>query len=456
MTIGNNGHFVFHPFSNTAVFHFPEGDFMKLKRNIAFLSVILLLSVLLTACSFTLVTPGGGSSGGSSDSSLDLGIAAINDCLSDNAYYDYDQDEMVTAALKAYVAALNDKYAAFYTYDEYLKLIAEGNGELHGIGIQVVANTVEIQGTEYQVYQIVNVYEDSPAMKSGVQVGDLLYAVRVGESMKTINELGFDELLGNIRGEDGTTTTIAVFRKTDDNYESVTISDIVRAKITTYSVTFRISETDPTVGIVRISNFDNTTADQLIQSIEDLQSKGIERFVFDLRNNPGGYVNSVCRVLSLFLSDGDTMLTAVDKSGKTTATYQVKAGSNTITKEDIGRFRGINATVLVNGNTASAAEIFTANMMYYKTATVIGTKTFGKGIMQTTFPLQKYGYNGFLKITTHAYRDPSGWCYHDIGITPDRVVELSKTAQNTNLYLLAEADDAQLQEALKLLLGSAD
>ena len=145
------------------------------------------------------------------------------------------------------------------------------------------------------------------------------------------------------------------------------------------------------------------------------------------------------------------MLTAVNKSGKTTMTYQVAANKNTITKEDIGRFRGISATVLVNGNTASAAEIFTANMMYYNVAKVVGTKTFGKGIMQTTFSLKRYGYDGYLKMTTHAYLDPSGFCYHKIGINPDEVVELSKEAQNTNLYLLSEADDAQLQAALKLI-----
>lgn len=430
---------------------------MKQTKKIALLSVILLLSILLTSCSFTLVTPGGssGTSSGQTDS-LDRAIDAINGCLSGNAYYDYDQNEMIVAALKAYVAALDDDYAAFYTREEFEKLQEEGNGELHGIGIQVVANTVEIQGTAYQVYQIVNVYEDSPAMKAGVQVGDLLYAVKVGETMKTINEIGFDELLGNIRGEDGTTTSIAVFRKTDESYASVTITDIVRAKITTRSVTSKISSTDPTVGIVRISNFDNTTPDQLIEEIDGLKAKGIERFVFDLRNNPGGYVSSVCRVLSFFLTDGDTMLTAVNKSGKTTMTYQVAANKNTITKEDIGRFRGISATVLVNGNTASAAEIFTANMMYYNVAKVIGTKTFGKGIMQTTFSLKRYGYDGYLKMTTHAYLDPSGFCYHKIGINPDEVVELSKEAQNTNLYLLSEADDAQLQAALKLIgAGSA-
>ena len=144
------------------------------------------------------------------------------------------------------------------------------------------------------------------------------------------------------------------------------------------------------------------------------------------------------------------MLSAVDKSGETKKVYKVdtKAGLG-IQQEDIGRYKGIDAAVIVNENTASAAEIFTANMMYYHIAPVVGVKTFGKGIMQTTYDLKNYGYAGFLKLTTHAYCDPSGWCYHGIGITPDVVVELSEEAKNTNLYLLAEADDAQFLQALR-------
>lgn len=456
---------------------------MKFKFNVSVLSLVLIVVLLFTSCTFTkIVTPEtetGASEAGTnvngdenvtntngdenesnvsgdkpkpSVSILDLGIGAINDCLADYAYYDYDENKMITAALKAYVAALDDDYAAYYTYSEYLELISEGNGELHGIGIQVVANTVDISGTTYNVYQIVNVFKDSPAIEAGLMPGDLVYAVMVDGTLQTINYLGYDNVLNHVRGEDGTTATLSVFRKIDGEYESVTFSDVVRRKVISYSVTGKISETDPTVGIIKISSFDNTTADQLIEAIESLKAASVEKFVFDLRNNPGGYVNSVCRVLSFFLDAGDVMLSSVNKNGETEKVYRVNAVSGlTITQSDIGRYKGINATVLVNENTASAAEIFTANMMHYKVATVVGTKTFGKGIMQATIPLAQYGYPGFLKVTTNAYCDPSGWCYHGIGITPNEVVELSEEAQNTNLYLLSEADDEQLQIAIQKL-----
>ena len=192
-----------------------------------------------------------------------------------------------------------------------------------------------------------------------------------------------------------------------------------------------------------------------MEAVETLKSEGCTSFVLDLRGNPGGMLSSVEDVLVLFLQEDDPIITIKDASGKETTTTvtcnkagKVTCGSGQLTREDIGKYRDLNFSVLVNGYSASAAELFTSNIRDYELGTIVGTKTYGKGCGQTTFSLAKYGYDGALKLTTFYYSSPLGDYYDGVGITPHVVLELSEEAQSYNINLLPDHLDNQLAAAV--------
>jgi carboxyl-terminal processing protease len=236
---------------------------------------------------------------------------------------------------------------------------------------------------------------------------------------------------------------------------------IVRRKVTTESVKFKVSETDARVGIVKISSFDMTTAPQLTNAIDTLREGGCEYFVFDMRNNPGGALASIEAVLSYFLDKGDVIVSTeyADKSlNEVDKVRVVNYGKNyagyNVSKNDIGKYKDLRGkcVVLTNGNTASAAELFTATFRDYEMAPIVGETTYGKGCMQNIINLKKYGLEGALRVTTAMYFSASHRVYHNIGIVPDYEVKLSEEAMKYNFHLLPESLDDQLQKGIELLL----
>jgi carboxyl-terminal processing protease len=310
------------------------------------------------------------------------------------------------------------------------------------------------------VLEIITVMPNSPAEKAGVLPGDRVMYVGVGEDKILVQESGYTEAVNSLRGEKGTEAKFTVFRpQKDGSFEEIPFQ-IVRDEYEVQSVEYKISETDSTVGIVRILQFAQKTPQQFSEAMDDLIARGITKFVFDVRNNPGGDLKSINAILSYFLNEGDKILSTEDRAGNTEE-YRVGAVSYTgdyepcsVSKTDIGKYRGCQATVLTNGNTASAAELFTATMRDYTLATIVGETTYGKGSMQSIYPLYYWGYEGAVKLTTKHYFPPCGEGYDGVGITPDVVVSLSEEAANINIYKLAEADDDQLQAALALLKAS--
>ncbi len=372
-------------------------------------------------------------------------------------------EDFETMILKSYVAATGDVYAEYFTDEELEALTGEQNGEMCGIGLSVVNGVYTSGGISYQAIVIANVYPDSPAEKAGILPGDYIMYVGIGEDRTFINDIGYTEALARMSGEEGTTCSFEVFRYNAETgvYDELEFS-AVREKMTTRSVTGRIYKPDATVGVIKITGFDNTTATQFTETVEDLKSRGCTSFVLDLRGNPGGLLTSVEDVLTFFLREGDVMISTKDSKNVETVTKltvgedgKVLCGSRTLTRADIGKYRDLDFTVLVNGYSASAAELFTANMRDHELATVVGVKTFGKGSMQSTFRLAAYGCPGALKLTTAYYYPPSGEGYHDIGITPDVVVELDESVQNININLLTDEQDNQLTEAVKALKPAA-
>ena len=373
---------------------------------------------------------------------------------------DLDDEAILASVLKGYVAATGDLYAEYFTADEFAEQTSTQNGEMCGIGVSVVNDILTVNGIAYQVITIANVYPDSPAEAAGVLPGDAIVFVGKGEDKVMVQTIGYTEALNRLRGDEGTECAFSVYRRPQGSdetasYEEVEISAI-RQKMTTRSVTSRVHAQDATVGIVKITGFDNTTLPQFVEAVDSLKAEGCQYFVFDLRNNPGGLLTSVEDVLILFLQEGDTVISVKDSSGKETVTKiglnkngTVNCGSGTLTKDDLGKYRDLKFTVLVNEFSASAAELFTANMRDHELAKVVGVTTYGKGSMQTTYALVRYGYEGALKLTTAYYFPPCGEGYDGIGITPHVEVALSEEAQKYNINLLPDHLDNQLEEAIK-------
>lgn len=378
----------------------------------------------------------------------------LNALFQKYSYYDLDEEALVTAVLKAYTAATGDRYAQYYTKEEFAALNADNAGDVQGIGVSVVNTTAQAEGTAVKVIQIISVFKDSPAMTAGLKTGDLIVALGTGEDRKSVETLGYDMALSEMRGEVGTNAEFLVWRPNGDGtYESIPFS-VKRDRVVSESVTAKVSAADNRVGIVRILQFDLTTPVQFRAAMTTLQSAGCEYFIFDVRNNPGGDLKSIEAVLSYFLQEGDLIVSTKDSLGNTTedfvkaVTYSGDYASCSVLASEIGCYRGIKAAVLTNGNTASAAELFTATMRDYSLATLVGTKTFGKGCMQSVLSLAPYGYEGGVKLTTRMYFSKCGVSYHDIGITPNQTVELSEEASSYNIFLLPESLDNQLAAAI--------
>ena len=374
--------------------------------------------------------------------------------------YDLDREALMTAVLKAYAEATGDLYAAYYTQEELDALTSENQGEMEGIGVSVVNDQIEYNGFSYSVLTIISVFNNSPALNAGLRIGDCVYAVvdEKGET-HTVQELGYDAAISCIRGVAGTKAKFTVLRPTSGGYEAVPF-EIERQKITTESVTGRVYQSNPAIGIVKIAQFDLTTPPQFTTVMDNLIAQGCTKFIFDVRYNPGGDLKSIEAVLSTFLQVGDTMISTVYKDGSG-ETDKVKVVTNltggyatcNVAKKDIGKYRGYEFVVLTNEYTASAAELFTSNLRDYDLATLVGVTTFGKGCMQSMYDLAYFGMEGALKLTTAWYLPPSGENYHDIGIAPDIYVEMDEALieEYGNIYLIPDDEDPQLLAAINAL-----
>ncbi|MBQ2999456.1 MAG: hypothetical protein IJD64_03250 [Clostridia bacterium] len=372
------------------------------------------------------------------------------------SFAELDEEEMMAAALKAYVYATGDPYAAYYTAEEYAAMMASSEGKTQGIGVNVAYTKIEYDGKTQEVIQVFHVTKDSPAddEENGVKPGDVIYAVESNGSFLTVDSLGYEAALQKLQGVAGTTAKFQILRKENGVWSAPIERSVVRAEFTSDSVYGEVSDSGE-VGIIRIIQFDLTTPKQFSAEVDRLKKAGCERFVFDLRNNPGGTLQSIEAILSYFLSEGDVLIRVKDKAGNEeiskvkSVKYSGIYEGCSVSESDIGKYKDLNAVVLCNGGTASAAELFTATFRDYDLGAIVGEKTYGKGSMQTIMPLVQYGYTGALKLTTAMYysgKDTKG--YDGIGIDPDHKVALEGEG---SIYIREEADDNQLRFAIDLL-----
>ncbi len=386
----------------------------------------------------------------------------LESILASNSFYaeSLDSEAMLEAAFHAYVAASGDDYAEYYTEEEYQSLMEETSGQYVGIGVTVSQKTVTVGDSQDVLIHIDKVEASSPAAEAGILVNDDIVAVLTEGEWKTVTELGYLGAVTAIRGEEGTTVDLKI--QTGDVTKTVQCE---RRKMDTESVTGEILSSDPTVGLIRISEFRLNTPAQFEDAVNTCLQGGATRFIFDVRDNPGGDLRSIRAVLSYFLQEGNLILAARDKDGNMSAqnetrcavvTYTGEGAECSITKEQIGQYRNLDFVVLCNENTASAAEVFTAVLRDYSLSkSTVGKKTFGKGIMQSIFEIPFQGIKGYIKLTTYEYITqssyPDGPSYHGIGILPDVVVERKEGTENKASSVLSYEEDTQLQTAVSVL-----
>ncbi len=430
--------------------HAPVGKKPRTVRLSIFVLSLVAVALVFSVLAFSLGAAlsgifGGGAALGTNGTEDYVGkIGLIDQIFTEYALYDTNGDLLLDSMLKAYAAATGDRYAAYYTAEEFSAITAENNGELVGIGITVV-ESVDPAGIV-----VIGVMPSSPAEAAGVLAGDVIVTVGAGEAAVSVAEKGYEAASAALRGEAGTVAEFTVLR------EGVEIPfSITRALVENVSVTGRVSETDNTVGIVRITQFTISTPKHFVAAMDQLIASGCKRFVFDVRNNPGGDLNSIIAVLSYFLNEGDLIVSIVEKDGTTEkiyaepVTYEDAYADCSVSAADIGKYRELAKSVLINGNTASAAELFTAVLSDYSLATVVGTTTYGKGVLQHIFDLGNWGYSGAIKLTTGYYNPPSGENYDGKGISPHGgETPLDDAVKHKNLYLLTEAEDNQLRAAI--------
>lgn len=351
-------------------------------------------------------------------------LSEIDKIYRENYLGEIDDKVLMDSIMAGYVYGVGDEYAGYYNSDDFLALISDLEGEMTGVGISVIYNT------EYKVIEVMNVMPDSPALEAGVMVGDLI--VYVGEDMESVAELGYYPAVNKMQGEEGTEAVFTVYR--GENLEEIIEFRIKRAKITEQTVMSHVYSPDKTVGVIQISGFDSKTPEQFIGAIDDLTVQGCDKFVVDLRYNPGGELNSILNVLDYLLPEGP-MIRIYDGDNNLVESYDSRPGE-----------KDIRMAVLVNENTASAAELFTSAIRDYNKAVIVGTTTYGKGCMQTTIPLSDYSA---VSVTYRMYNPPFSDNYHGVGIVPDVIVELDEALLNKNFYKITDEEDNQLAAAVK-------
>ncbi len=347
-------------------------------------------------------------------------LSVIENYLSKEFYYEYENDYQTLAdnICKAYMASLGDDYAYYYNADEYSDLTEQSSGTYCGIGAVVQQDTT----TGY--IKIVKPYENAPAFEAGIRANDFITEID-GESV-----LGMDlnSAVALMKGEEDTKVEVTIVR---DGEEMV--FEVTRKVIEIQTVEYEMLENN--IGYVAVSSFEGLTAEHFADAVDSLIEDGAESIVVDLRDNGGGLLSAVCKMLDYLLPEGVLV-------------YTEDADGNKVYERSDAECVDIEMAILINGNSASASEVFTGAMQDYEKAVVVGETSFGKGIVQT---VRYLGDGTAIKYTTSAYFTPDGRNIHGTGIEPDIEVSLPKEDEAYEDGVLKREYDTQLQEAIKAL-----
>lgn len=343
-------------------------------------------------------------------------VAEILNALSTYYYDDVDSSVLAEGMFRGMVDSLGDKYTTYFNKQEYEDFMLSTTGIYYGIGALLA------QDKNTNIITIEKVYANSPAEESGLMEGDIILSAN-GVSSEGIS---VSELVNYIRGEEGTDVTLSV--KRGDKTLEITCT---RRRVDVPTVEYTMF--DNNIGYIMISQFEEVTAQQFKDALKDLKNQGMKALVIDLRGNPGGLLSSVSEILDEILPEGLLVYTENKYGHK--EEYTSKKGE-----------LGLPLCVLINESSASASEIFAGAIKDYEYGTLIGTNTFGKGIVQVIVPLKD---GSAIKVTTSRYYTPKGNYIHGVGIAPDIELPYKFLGGENDKY--EYRFDNQLQRALEIL-----
>ncbi len=343
-------------------------------------------------------------------------INTVNQIIADEAIEDHDKNDLVDYALKGMAAALEDDYAYYYTKDEVEEYMKSTTGTVEGgIGVSLFNDN----GT----FVISEIYKGLSADAAGIKAGDVLIEVN-GEN---IEDISFNEVPNKVKGEPGTEVKIGVMRngkKLSFNVQRTT----GQRELTEYKMIDSLL-------YVKIISFHGNAAECFEEALKYGEKNNYNGIIIDLRNNPGGELSIFVDIADRLLKEGEVFY-AMDKKGNKISVE--KSDENSVNKP---------LCVLINEHSASASEAMAGALRDLGNAEIVGTKSFGKGIMQTSYTLKN---GGMFKLTTAKYYLPNGDCIHEKGITPEHIVELPQNLKE-KYWQLNEANDTQLKKAIELL-----
>ncbi len=366
------------------------------------------------------------------DSDTASKLSEVMDAINTYYYEDVDKDDLQTSLVKGLVEGLNDPYSEYLTADEYAEMMESNSGSYYGIGAGLTQDQTTKQVT------VTKIYAGTPSEEAGMKKDDVILTVN---DMDT-TQMELSDVVAQIRGEENTTVHITAYRpSTGENLEF----DVTRKNVELPSVESQMM--DNSIGYIQVSQFMENTATQFDSQLTALENQGMKGLIIDLRSNPGGLVTAVVDMC-------ERILPATDTSGpqKGCVVYtEDKYGQTVMYGEDDGKEADYPIVVLVNGDSASASEIFAGAMKDYTAngdanVTIVGTTTYGKGIVQTFIPLKD---GDALKVTTSKYYTPNGSNIHGVGIDPDVEVEYEYSGPADQDY--DKQYDSQVQKAIEVM-----
>jgi C-terminal peptidase (prc) len=340
----------------------------------------------------------------------------VKDILEKKYVDKIDESKLVEGAVRGIAAGIGDPYTVYMDQKEYEAFNVHTEGTYEGIGL-----TVEMKDNRVTAVAPI---EDTPSEKAGIKTGDVI----IGVDGKDISGKTLDEVVALLKGKAGTSVKLTILKAGTSIPVEVSIT---RAKITL--ITVKDEMLNNNIGYIRITTFDENTAQNFKKALKDVQSKGMKGLILDLRDNPGGLLDQCVQIADELMGQG-TIVYTIDNKGQKEVETSDKNKIN------------VPLAILVNGGTASASEIVSGAVKDTNSGVLIGTKTFGKGLVQTIIPLTD---KSAVKVTIARYYTPSGVCIQGKGIEPNIVIDLPDNLKDK--VDLTRQEDVQLNKAIEVI-----
>ncbi len=337
-------------------------------------------------------------------------------------YYlgEIDIDKLIDGAAAGMTEAVGDPYTTYMNAEEFKDFYSQTEGNYVGLGIQV--------GVKEDKIVVVATFENSPAEKVGILSGDIIESVNGTK----VEGKDLEKAVKTMKGEKGEAVELTLARENKGSFNVKAVRDEIEM------ITVKKEMIDSQVGYIQVTMFDENTSSNFENAIKDLNSKGMKSLIVDLRENPGGLLDQTVNMCSQFIPKNKNIVYTEDKNGN-------RKDYNSVG----GIAEGLPLTILIDEGSASASEIFTGAIKDYKLGTLVGTKTFGKGVVQTTFYRDRDGFRDgtALKVTISKYYTPNGQNIHGIGIEPDILVEYPEELKGKSYD---KSVDPQFEKALEV------